>query len=105
MSFSALIDEDKFIAQFREDMSSRLSVAILLIDSSTKKQPAGDIRVKIKEGNIKAIKNQSGYYIFTGLTGTDYTVRVESELYIPVEESVHLNPNKPVKKITIKPVL
>ncbi len=71
--------------------SLSLSFAVWLIDDFTQKEPQGEVRVTLKEENIttvKAVKNLSGYYTFSGLPEGKYTLSVESELYFPEERVV-----------------
>ena len=103
MAIDREIVTEKFIAYPEDTISTKISLAIWLIDDSTKVLPVGDISVMIKEGNIKAIKNQSGYYVFTYLADNNYTVLIESEFYLIKEETVSLDPD-PVKEIVLKPI-
>lgn len=86
--------------------SLSLSFAVQLIDHYTQKEPLGEIRVRLKEGNIIPIKNLSGYYTFSRLSEGKYTLSVESEIYFSKEVSVSIpfiNSVEPVKKVTLRP--
>lgn len=74
---------EKFISYKVEERTILLSLAIWLKDDYTKNEPIGQIKVRIKEGDIKAFKNPSGYYIFTDLASGNfkYTVCIESDFY------------------------
>lgn len=65
-----------------------LSFAVWLIDDFTREQAMGNIRVVTKTG-IEAIKNLTGYYIFTDLEKGQYFVDIFSDLYyfreIPID--------------------
>ena len=78
---------EKFTSYKVEERTTLLSLAIWLKDDYTKKEPIGQTRVRIKEGNIKAFKNPSGAYIFTDLVSGMfiYTVSIESDFYFPEE--------------------
>lgn len=79
-----------------------LSFAVWLVDDYTQKEPLGEVRVTLKGENIttvKAVKNLSGYYTFSGLSEGKYTLNVESELYFsekkPVDTSSSCYPEEP----------
>ena len=86
---------DKFTAYEGEKHITRLSMALWIVDDYTGKQPLSQIKVRIKEGEIKdeecdlkknegflsAIKNLSGYYIFTDLHPGKYSCCIESDTY------------------------
>ena len=97
---------DKFIAYEGDVITTRLSLAVWLIDEFTKKEPIGNIKVMIKGGDIEPVKNLSGYYCFTDLAAGNYIIGVESDWYFPIEKTVDtsvLNPKNPVVEIEIKP--
>lgn len=71
-------------------IKTSLSLAIRLIDDFTKKEAIGCVKVIIKEGNIKATKNLSGYHTFTELRNDNYTINIISNLYFP-EELVNIS--------------
>lgn len=54
----------------------------------SRKAPIGPIKVTIKEGDLKAVKNSSGFFIFTDLIEGTYTVRTESDFYFTEERTV-----------------
>lgn len=97
---------DKFTAYLGDVLTTKLSLAVWLIDDYTKKELIGSAKVKLKEGDIEAIKNISGYYCFIDLTAENYTVGIESDFYFPKEETVDtsaLDPKNPVVAIELKP--
>jgi hypothetical protein len=105
MDFDREIVREKFTAYPGDAISTDLSLAIWLIDDSTGGLPIGNISVMIKEGDFKAIKNLSSYYVFTHLADKKYTVLIKSDLYILKEETVSLDPANPVKEILLEPAL
>ncbi len=97
---------DKFTAYPGDVISTHLSLAVQITDDYTKKEPLGDIQVKIKEGNINAFKNLSGYYLLTGLAAGNYNLAVESDFYFPEEKAVtlpHPDPKNPVASVVVSP--
>lgn len=83
--------------------SGDLIFAVLLVDDFTGKEPLGDIKVLMKEGEdeeikegyigvTKAEKNCSGYHFFKKPKNIEvptvdkYTVKVESDLYFTIEK-------------------
>ncbi|HII02534.1 TPA: hypothetical protein HA351_13095 [Methanosarcinaceae archaeon] len=87
--------------------SFNLSFAVWPVDDYTQKGALGKIRVRLKEGNIKAVKNLSGYQTFSGLPDDTYTLSVEPELYFPeerkVDTSTYSGSKEPVIEIPLKP--
>lgn len=89
--------------------SLNLSFVVWLVDDYTQKEPLGDVRVTLKGENIttvKAVKNLSGYYTFSGLPEGRYTINVESELYFsekkPVDTSSSRYPEEP-EVVSLRP--
>lgn len=106
MSFVTPYVTDKFTAYKGDVIIVRLSMALRLVDDYAKKGPLGHVKVKLKEGDINANKNLSGYYLFTDLTAGNYTVVIEPDLYFPEEITVDissLDPKNPVIEIVLKP--
>lgn len=82
-----------FAVQLRDDFSGWPS----LIDETN---------VFIKESGQKALQNPSGYSVFTGVTETKVTIRIENKYYFPEEANVDiptLDPRNPVAFMTMKP--
>jgi hypothetical protein len=97
---------EKFIARIADVLTSNLNFAVLLIDEYTQQGPAGRVEVKLKDVGPKAMKNLSGYFLFTDLAPGVYTVSVESDYYSTVEEAVDtsiLDAKNPVVQIVLKP--
>ena len=66
----------------------------------------GRTKVSIRGSNATAVENPSRYHVFTDLTGTAFTVRVENPYYFDREVSVSipaLDPRNPVVAVTMKP--
>jgi len=107
MAFSAPYETDQYIAYLDLVITTTLSFAVMLIDDLTKKESIGSIQVKVKETDKKAMKNPSGYYLFTDLKAGTYTVRVDSDLYFSEEKTVNIAsiPDKknPIIKIILIP--
>ncbi len=110
MVFKWPLITEKFTAYEGNKRITRLSLALWLIDDYTKKEPVGQINVKIaqgdikseedsiksKKGDIKAFKNPSGYYIFTDIPTGEYTLCIESDLYFPEKKLIHFSNIKDV---------
>jgi hypothetical protein len=86
-----------------------LSFAVWLVDDYTQKEPIGEVRVTVngeKITTIKAVKNLSGYYIFSGLPEGRYTLSVESEHYFLEEKIVDTSSfvvsKEPVVEVILK---
>lgn len=93
---------DTFTLYQGETRITRLSLALWLADDFTNKVPFGKIKVKMKKGDIhiddcdtgvkagflKAVKNLSGYYIFTELTQTKYSLCINSDYYFPEKRTI-----------------
>jgi hypothetical protein len=86
-----------------------LSFAVWLVDDYTQKGPLGDVRVTVNgenSTNVKAVKNLSGYYIFSGLPEGKYTLSVESVHYFSdkriVDTSSFVGSKEPVVEVFLK---
>ncbi len=98
---------DKFTAYEGDSFITRLSLAVRLKDDYTEEKPAGHIKVTDMEENIKAVKNRSGYYIFTDQAAGNHTIRIISGIYFSQELTLNtslLDPKDPVIDIILKPV-
>lgn len=106
MAFIRPYVTEKFTSYKGDVVTTRLSLAVWLKDDYTKKEPIGRIKVLTKKGDIEAVKNLSGYYIFTDLAAGQYPLSYESDLYFSKEVNVNtslLNPKNPVLEIILKP--
>jgi hypothetical protein len=106
MAFITHYIQDGFIVSPGDVISGRLSLAVRLVDDFAKTNPVGVFRVKIKEGDIKARENLSGYYLFLGLVPGKYTIAAESDIYLSEETVVDisvLDPKNPVQVIAVLP--
>lgn len=109
MAFTTPYVTDKFTAYLGDVISTNLSFAVRLTDEYTQRKPVGDINVMIKQGDIQAIKNLSGYYLFTDLIPGNYDVVITSDFYFHEEtqktreDISSLDPKEPVVEIVLKP--
>ncbi len=82
-----------FAVWLQDDLSGQAS----LVDTT---------QITIKENGRWALRNPSGYYVFTQMPETTVTVRVETKYYVLREVSVNipaLNARNPVVAVTMKP--
>ncbi|QWH88416.1 hypothetical protein EXW29_09540 [Bacillus toyonensis] len=89
-----------------EQTFTNLSIAIRLVDDFTMKEPIGDIKVSIEEIAMEAVKNLSGYYVFTNLPTDIHKVRVvvRADLYLSVDKEVVLKPDTPIiEEVVLQP--
>ena len=90
-----------------ESSTRKLSLAINLLDDYTSREVVNNLDVSIKDSNVKAIRNPSGYYLFSDLPDDNYTVQVNGgEYYFDEEEAVRsdgLDQLNPVIDITLSP--
>jgi hypothetical protein len=84
-----------------------LSFALSLVDHFAGQLGlAGETTVTVTEGQKSALRNPSGYYLFTGLTGTQFTVEIRNPYYLEKDVSVAmgaLNPRSPVVTVVLFP--
>lgn len=107
MAFTEPYKQNSYIVYPGDVRTRNLSFALWLIDDFTKGMPIGDINVQIKERDKKAVKNLTGYYLFTNLDQGDYIVNIDSDYYLPEEIKVDTlsfpDPKNPVKEVILKP--
>lgn len=107
MVFAEPYKQSNYIAYPGDVQTIKLSFAVWLIDDYTKGKPVGSIKIQIKEIDKKAVRNLSGYYFFTDLEVGNYTVSINSDLYLPMEKTVDVStfpdPKNPVLEIALKP--
>jgi hypothetical protein len=85
-----------------ERTSTRMSLAVSLVDDYTDGQPIGDIKLTMDEK--EAIRNTSGYCLFVELPAGDYMLRAETQYYFSQEVDVTLPLlGEPVTQLTLKP--
>lgn len=94
-----------------QEIVTKVSLAVILHDDfASDKQPIGRIEVSLKEHDRQAIRNLSGYYIFTDVENGDYTVQVTSDYYFDEEKEVTVSDSDTpdleelIEEITLKPV-
>jgi hypothetical protein len=83
-----------------------VSLAVVLVDSSTNAQATGRVRVLLQELSQEGRVNPSGYFLFLNIRDGLYTVRVESEHYLDEEVMVSVPaspPEYPVVTIFLHP--
>jgi hypothetical protein len=88
MAFTWPYKTAKFTAYEGDKRITNLSQALSLVDDYTKEEPIGYIKVGMKEDNIEAFRNPSGYYIFTDLGSGIFTLNIESDIYFPIESTI-----------------
>lgn len=106
MPLTSPFTTEGFISYIGDVITTRLTFAVWLIDGFTQQMPAGSVQVRLAGGGMSAPKNLSGYFLFNDLAAGTYTVHAESDLYLPVEETVDtstLDPKNPVRQIILKP--
>jgi hypothetical protein len=107
MVFTEPYKQNNYIVYPGDVRTINLSFAVWLIDDFTKSKPIGNIKIQIKELNEKAVRNLSGYYCFTDLEVGNYTVSINSDLYLPMEKTIDISsfpdPKNPVLEIALKP--
>ena len=72
---------DKWVVLASEKVNTQLSLAVMPIDDYTMNQPIGRVNITIKDWNIEAERNPSGYYIFIDLKQGEYSIQVRSDYY------------------------
>ena len=87
--------------------SQRISFAAHLIDDFTGQSGLmGATTVSVEEQDRKALRNPSGYYVFSGIQGNNVTMLVKNMNYliqeVPVTIST-LNPRLPVVSVVMRP--
>lgn len=71
------------------EQTTRLTVAVRVVDSFTGKVPSTDLTVTVGEFDVLPVRNPSGYYCFLDLPDNPITVTVNGgERYLDVTETV-----------------
>jgi hypothetical protein len=102
-----MLSLDEHLVFLDRRITTKVSFAVALTDEYTDRPPIGSTRVFIKEQEIRAVKNHSGYFVFLNLSMGEYKVRVESEYYFGEEVIVktsNLEPLNPIVSVTLKPM-
>lgn len=90
-----------------EQTLSRVSFAVKLLDDFSGTPYLVDATtVFIKETGTTTLQNPSGYQVFTDVTETQVTIRIENKYYAPEEVDIDistLDPRNPVTTVTMKP--
>lgn len=96
--------EDKILLAVSEH---NLSFAVNLYDDFSRQGfLIGQTKVFLKEKDMEAFRNPSGYFIFMDLIGERFTLRIENKNYFDKEIEVvmgDLDPKYPVVNVTLKP--
>ena len=77
-------------------LKEQFSLVLMLVDSVTGEAPIGSLIVSFKEIKKKPFKNLSGAFCFKGLADGPYSLKIESENYFPVEETIIIGANQDV---------
>ena len=88
--------------------TSKLSLAINLLDDYTSRGVVNNLDVLIKDYNVRPIRNPSGYYLFFDLPDDNYTVQVKGGEYYFDEDKEAVKPDdlnelNPVIDIILNP--
>ncbi|TFG47407.1 MAG: hypothetical protein E4H40_06490, partial [Candidatus Brocadiia bacterium] len=88
--------------------TTKLSMAINLIDDYTSSGVVNNLDVLIKGHSVKPIRNPSGYYLFLDVPDDKYTVEIKGGEYYFDEDKEAVRPDNldelnPLIDITLKP--
>jgi hypothetical protein len=75
---------------FLERHSTKLSLAVSLLDDYSRGKPIGRVEVSLKGRKEKPIRNLSSYYLFLDLPDDAYTVQVGSDYYFDEYSGTYL---------------
>ncbi len=89
--------------EFLERHSTKLSLAVSLLDDYSKGKPIGRVEVSLEGRKEKPVKNLSSYYLFLDLPDDAYTVQVGSDYYFDEELDIYLAGFKEPTAINLKP--
>lgn len=93
---------DTYLIELERKLTT-VSLVVQLADDYAAGEPLGRISVSIA-GAKAALKNPSGYYVFTDLPAATYQVLIEADFYLPKTVMVTTgNPADLVKKISLTP--
>ena len=85
-----------------EQLSTRLSLAVSLVDDYTGRQPSGNVEIALD--SKRALVNPSGYHLFLDVADGEYTLNVQDEYYFGQEHEITLPlSGEPVTELTLKP--
>jgi len=76
--------------EFLERHSTKLSLAVSLLDVYSKGKPIGRVDVTLDGRKEKPVKNLSSYYLFLDLPDDSYTIRVRSDYYFDEDSGTYL---------------
>ena len=86
-----------------ERHSTKLSLAVSLLDDYSKGKPIGRVEVSLKGRKEKTVKNLSSYCLFFDLPDDTYTIQVRSDYYFDEELDLDLAGFKEPRAINLKP--
>lgn len=87
-----------------DKFKTTLSLAVLPVDDYTSQKPIGDVNIFIKELGSKGILNDSGYYLFFGLSDNNvYSLVIKSTYYF--QSTTTIKPSDLKKKDSSEPVV
>ncbi len=85
-----------------EQHSTRLSLAVSVVDDYTDRHLTGNVELAL--GEKRAMVNPGGYYLFLDVADGDYTLKVQADNYYSQEQDVALPlSGDPVVELTLKP--
>jgi len=84
-----------------EQHSTRLSLAVSVVDDYTDRHLTGDVELALAEK--RALVNPSGYYLFLDVADGNYILKVQADYYFSQEQDVTLPlSGEPVIELTLK---
>ncbi len=88
----------------KQEIKTQVSIVLNIIDDFSGGKPQGNIRLILQDENfnivnVNAIKNLSGFYVFTDLEPGKYNVIVLSENYLDAQNEVITMEDKQQKNI------
>lgn len=102
MAFVTPYITDRFTAYLGDVIITNLSIAVWLTDEYAREEPIGHVKVRVKEGDIEAVKNLSRYYIFKDLADGNYTIDIRSDLYFREEIKVDTSELRALDTLTLE---
>lgn len=78
-----------------DEISVKAGVSFNVLDDFTGKMPAGAVSVSIENSSIKPVKNNYGYYTFTGLTAGSYNFIIKNNYFASQKITLKLENNSP----------
>lgn len=86
-----------------ESVNCKAAIVLQIADDYTGEFPLGGILAVIEDYKIKAVRNPSGYYIFSDLKQGTYKIHISTSYYLNEEREVTItSENKGTKLLTVK---